>query len=820
MTMYSHLHSSTPTVEEYLSAHMARKITNRDRKDLRTRNHRSFIGGQVVTQILSKEHSDHMGPFLKNLRGLSFRSMRNFKLKLMLEYECKVCIPHILIGVGYIKFHCEQYPETCNMGLHLIHDHFTLEGLESYSEYPEIRSHIYETKVLEKKELPEELANNCCYKAELASIHIRTGVKMLTRNLPSPNAFPDYDLGKESKMWLCNEPTPTENQVTLMKSRIRELVKKYGPTHLNIPHPKCCESFSPSFYSDGLTQKRDYEKPQYTWSASWAYQTFKTNATTNREVWLPPKAYKMVSTYWHYLTEPILERVPFVTCNDTFTDMRKNVFKRWKPCRKIDLKGCGLQYPREYIIAAMEVMYEIYEDPVILDFMTSAKKMFSKLNIRMPDGSYVWPLRGVGLGYFNNLMALVTAAAVSECEIIQMFNDDILCPKQHYDLAISNLTNLGFIINEKKTGATWNKVAYFAGSCMTAKGSLKFFEVQGEVAGIFRKRYHFERKNQLCSIFLPRRLKACYVYERLFGHEYEKGESFNHPNMMGINTHAPDIVGFVKGGELRKYLVPPTEGSEEMRRLWSITCPWKEPKDKKSFALIRKGLKKKYNAFYDTEMHEYLNPKIEGPDEFILEKPDFHLGKYQLPRWADMQMILSANRTCGRTVHMKHPAYVANKMVKCMLSRDPIGAALSGGYDIISPFHRVEDVPPFYQLLYDSLKRTVHDSWSFASKRTGDNSSFTHDEEKTDFLAIMNTIEENSKAQGDGSEFFDFEALGLKVEINDDLSLFDEDDRSEIDIFNIDNVDYDDNLDIDITGSCSQSNDDSEEDRDSTPDEW
>jgi hypothetical protein len=335
----------------------------------------------------------------------------------------------------------------------------------------------------------------------------------------------------------------------------------------------------------------------------------------------------------------------------------------------------------------------------------------------MEDGTYFRPERGVGLGYFSNIMTLVVASVLSDCNIVKMFNDDILCPIELYDQAIGNLTSLGFIINEKKSGKEWHKAPFFAGASLAPNGTLRYYEAQGPKAALFNKRYHYERKSIFVSQEYNYRWKLAYHYERIFGYEAHKGESLEHTSALGLMPNAPKVHGYVTGGILRTVLKPHL-GDENQRRVWSYQFPWKEAKEKKSFNLKRRDLIKRFkNKQWYTEYHDYNNPVVKDDPTLVRNKPDFYLGKYQLPRWADLQALIAFGQTCGRTTSGRSPKKAAHYMLSYLLSMNPIESWINGGYVVDSDFYRDPGVDPWTQLLYDRLRSSTLSSLPTVNRR-------------------------------------------------------------------------------------------------------
>lgn len=739
---------------------------------------------------LGEEHNDHIRIGGSMAIGFSYNELFKYKRRLKDELLCSQCERHLMRTAAYFKMHVAEYPHSKKFCMRLMKSYLTLEGQEEYESYPEDRATIYDRKVT-KRPIDD------CKGIELYNLESecldKQGRKLLSRHLPNINAFPDFDLKKESKMWLCDLDSPTPEKVEKVKQAVLNVVREFGPQQLFEPCAESVQSLGPQLYSDGHVPRRDYEKPQHDWSTSWDYQKFKTDVRTVREVWLPPKAYKMTSSWWHFFAEPIIEKVPWLIGNDNITDVRKDLRKRFEPCTKIDLKGFGLQFPREYIHACMEAILEVYPSEEGRQYHETFKSMCRKLSVMMPDGHFITPNRGVGLGYFSNLMTLVVGSLLSEFDIVKMFNDDILAPNRTQEEAIRKLIEYDFVINEKKTGKQYERAPFFAGVCMDVKGSVFNYEVQGVKVAIFKQRFHHERKSIFASCKWESMFKACYHYERIFGYEIFKGESLKHPEMLGLNPLAQRAHGFVKGGLLRKMRQPKTE-DELQRRIWSITHPWKVYKQGKSFAQERKNKRYLKDIVWYTEYDSYLNPEVKDNQLASIGKPDFWLGKYSLPKWADLQLLISQRQTVGRTTMGRHPKLAAYHMLKYNLSKDPIRTWIDGGYEVVSDFYRTPGVSELNALIYTSLKNVERLSLTCVSKKQGKGAiSVLLDGTGLEFMERHGLME-----KADDSDFFVFE------NDIDDISVYTED-SSPVDI---------DNDTYDVSWSSDSEGDDPSEPRD------
>jgi len=387
----------------------------------------------------------------------------------------------------------------------------------------------------------------------------------------------------------------------------------------------------------------------------------------------------------------------------------------------MDLKGFGLQFPQEYAIACMEVICEIYPGEKPEEYLKTAKSLFEIMSIKMEDDTFIKPKRGVGLGYFSNIMSLVVASLLIDCEVVMMFNDDMLIPDKHYSKAREIFHDFDLIINEKKSGQIWHKVPMFANVSMARNGTLMYYEVQGIKAAVFNKRYHYERKAIHLAADWVYRWKQTFHYERIFGYESSKGESQRHPSMLGLNPDADYQVGWVKGGMLRNYISPKDSLNEEDRRIWAISFPWKSPKDREFSKVRSKAIEKYKDRIHYTEYDEYFNPRIKEKVDSNRIPADFFLAGYQLPRWSDLRSILFHQATTGRTTMGTYPKRAAYHMLSNLLSDNPIHSWITGGYEIVSPFYRIPGVDNTSLLLYSQLKRSTRLTLPTVNKTVGEN---------------------------------------------------------------------------------------------------
>jgi len=599
----------------------------------------------------------------------------------------------------------------------------TIEGSEEYESFP-----LEWTKYMDARESKAPLPQlTKLMEIRINSYNSANSKFLMTYELPSITCFPLFDRKKESKMYLTELAKPTDEMIISLRAEIFKVLEKIGPTSLEMVPPEAVVPFGNAKYCDGYQVKRDSEQVEISGFDTFMVQRFYTNTMTLREVWLPPRYYKVCSTWWHYFTQPILKRMPEVIVNDTLSEIFDSINSRMKPCKTIDLKGFGLQFPREYIITAMECIQEIYPSEEILEWINMAKRNFANISIMEENGKILHPNRGVGLGYFTNVMVLVISSILREFKVIKMFSDDILIEESDYERAILKLQRYGFVINAKKSGLSFKKVPYFSGVAMRTGdrnhrsrarrgAAVHFGERNGMMSAIFLQKKHYVRKDLMIQLSFRRRWIQCYNYEKIFGFEIRRSEAFDHPNKLGINTLANDSYGWVKGGLLEKFRTP-KESTNVYKRALDMTLPYKQ-KEEYNFSKERIKARKVVNQYYYNEIDRYNNPHV--IDKNINKDFRNRSGKYQLPVWADLQQLLLYRHTCGRMTRGHKPSRASRGMLENALSKDPIRSWASGGCIVDSSFYRTPILREDEQVKQQILSSATMGNFRIVNKTMGD----------------------------------------------------------------------------------------------------
>jgi hypothetical protein len=334
--------------------------------------------------------------------------------------------------------------------------------------------------------------------------------------------------------------------------------------------------------------------------------------------------------------------------------------------------------------------------------------LFRNMSVMMPDGFYETPNRGVGLGYFSNLMTIAVRIALDDVYVVKMFNDDILVASDDYIKAVANLEDY-FVINQKKTGQEYLKAPYFMNVSMDKKGSVHYQDAQGNMSAIVTSKYHYQRKAIFGMVRYAHKWKLRYHYERIFGFELKRGEVYDHPTMWGLDPNAIKYVGDVTGGLLRKYTYERIVDMTEYR-INHLFFPFSEYK-RKEFEVARIKAKKYFkNKRWYTLYDEYQHPDLKEVT-WINEVnfPGKLTGGY-VPQWYDVRSILNEGISYGKfTKELPvHDAMYA--LHRYSLFRDPIGTYIGGGGVITSPFYKLPTMNSMQLAIYDKLIESKYKS--------------------------------------------------------------------------------------------------------------
>jgi len=562
-------------------------------------------------------------------------------------------------------------------------------------------------QVLDQRDakVPIETSNEYCLEF-LDDLISRTGNRARVPNLA---CFPKWKVEKESKMWLTDLDPPSQDRIESLRVRLRSFIGRKGPSKLYPGVPEAHVKTGFNLYNDMDKIRHDWERPsQYV--GPLRYQRIHNQPLSYREIWLPSKAYKTMSSFWMALMTQILKKIEYCVCNETAYELTVKTGSRFKPCRTLDLKGAGLQFPREYINVLHEVVSEIYPDPVTSQATDAVRDLFK--NLQLDDTTFVKPKRGTGLGYFEIEKAIIIACLLEDCDVVRMYNDDILVPEAQYAKAKQRLIDFSFVINEEKSGILWRTLTFFGGYQIVPGRRTVFggHQREGYYSSIFTKRRHWTRK-LMCSLAAPTHSRYIAMHlEILYGHEFRKGEYLSHPRNLGANRTCPPIRGWTDDYILSKNATP--KGSVEDYLRYTLFFDKVSKEDENELHHRRKKLWKNRQVIDDTP-YRWWEPDSVLPKNQIYTP--FDKLKTGIPEWVENNLILWHEKTAGLKSRGLLPNELDNAILWNRYSLDPWRDQATGG-SVVDGIHVWRAVPTELQFWNDLIKRAEPITRNFIQK--------------------------------------------------------------------------------------------------------
>jgi len=219
--------------------------------------------------------------------------------------------------------------------------------------------------------------------------------------------FPRLSFEAESKMDLAFIPLSlTDDDLSKFRRIVINFIRSLDLRSIYIPTPELILKVTSARYNDGGTVRRDYELPHSPLNSGFLYQKFNPKPLQPREVWLPDKATKINNQFWMMIGRQILKSVPYYPDDDPEVTHEAIKSKLVWAFGYFDLPGYGFQYPREYLVIISEVIARFFSNPDIFEFATIFKKICSSVRVQLPDGTFKFPPRGIGLGYYEDLKTI------------------------------------------------------------------------------------------------------------------------------------------------------------------------------------------------------------------------------------------------------------------------------------------------------------------------------------------------------------------------------------------------------------------------------
>jgi len=494
--------------------------------------------------------------------------------------------------------------------------------------------------------------------------------------------FPLIDYEKEGKMSLAFEEFEPV-KLSQFKRLAMKYLHKLSLKEMFVPPSDCLIKSGSTKYNDGGVVRRDSERPKLSADSMFLYQRFLTRPLVPREVWLPGKAVKLNNSFWMTICRQLLQKEVAYPDPDASVTWSK-IKDRLKEVYQFDISGFGFQYPREYLQILADIICSLYPSDSITEQTEILKRILNNVNVQMPNGEFVYPPRGIGLGYYEDLKTLGILCILDPYGPISVYGDQGLLNPTNGQMAVNILRTYGFIIKEHKDYAK-QSIVKWSGWSMSVDKLTKRSTFWDGIFGAFSGQEHWERKNSLRSFSETiddyERIDKyiAYHYERTFGPEFSRGDSYNHFDNSGTTSSSPFKGGFRKEWRVDK-LVTPNVSYESNIFHESPFLIEVNRKESKEFSKIR-WKAYKYSSVESTEMVEYVYPRIKSNKKN--NKYLTRLGAV-LPWWADIKLVLEHGATSGTITSGLVGEQILKAVHNQRFAPDPFKSRATGGYEILT----------------------------------------------------------------------------------------------------------------------------------------
>jgi len=522
------------------------------------------------------------------------------------------------------------------------------------------------------------------------------------------SAFPRFHYEKEGKMKYAFVEFKG-SKTTEFRELVISFIDSLPIKELFVPPPDLCLKVSSSRRNDGGVVLRDYERSRIpTKPGSFLYQKFNPKPLETREVWLPDRTTKINNAFWMLIARQILKSCDIYPDPDPTVTWGLIKDKLWQ-FGLFDMSGFGFQYPREYLeIIAEEICHYFYCNE-IYDNLLDLRTIFKNVNVQMEDGTFQYPPRGIGLGYYEDLKTLGIMAVLAKFHPISLYGDQGLLNDYTLEDSVARLRDFEFIINDDKYQYKRNTVKW-SGWTMTTMYCKRPKQVLSPLVAFLSAQYHWERKLILRSFseMFPQTYKEYskrlpFLYELIFGYEFHKTDSLLHFKNGGVSTIAPVVTGFYKSVMAERLVSPADNIVDSIIYTTPFFTEWKRS-DAKAFSIKRKATYKKTHQHTNGFVFEYCNPYIEENNN---RKP-------QLPRLAgvltdaqETKLIVNHNLTSGKFTHGLNSDQMLKALQMNSLSKFPFKSFATGGYRVITKWRGVPMVPSDQVFLWEHFSTKV-----------------------------------------------------------------------------------------------------------------
>jgi hypothetical protein len=519
--------------------------------------------------------------------------------------------------------------------------------------------------------------------------------------------FPRIHYEKEGKMKYAFEDFKG-NKCEEFRSLCRIYLRSLNLKFLFLPPPDLCLKVSSSRFNDGGTVKRDFDRSTKPINSGFLYQKFNPKPLETREVWLPDRYTKISNTYWMLVGRQILKQ------DKTYPDDDPRV--TWERIRHkldlfgyFDMSGFGFQYPRKYLEIVAQTILELFYSNDLYEQLLVFQRILSKVVVQMPDGKFVYPPRGIGLGYYEDLKTIGVNAILLACKPISVYGDQGLVDRRILTDVVDRLRIFEFILKPGKYKPKFKTVKW-SGWTMTQTKCERPKEYLSPLVAFMNAEFHWERKMILRSFateypqLYDRYTKYIpFLYETFFGYEFQKCDSLWNFSNGGVSSKTPRTVGLIKSAYSERLLSPKDTINDSLVYETPFYVEWKRA-DAKAFSIKRKDLYKKSPRNVNSFIVEYVNPIVRNN---YSKPPTMTTLARMLSDSQESKLLVNYGLTSGKFSRGLKGDQLWNALRYNALSMNPYESYATGGYKVLTPWHRVPTVSSEWYSMTEHLLTNV-----------------------------------------------------------------------------------------------------------------
>jgi len=385
-----------------------------------------------------------------------------------------------------------------------------------------------------------------------------------------------------------------------------------------------------------------------------------------------------------------------------------------------DITAFGLQYPREYLVVIAEAIAKVFPDQVISEQVDILKKLFSILKVEKEDGTFIYPPRGVGLGYYEDLKTIGIMSIMDGLDVISLYGDQALIAQEDAREAFKRLRVFGFSQKPSKEKIGIRTVKW-SGSIMTENSVHKPREYLEEFQSIFDGEFHWERKNLMASFYekcpeVAERVNRylSLQYRLIFGYEFNKSEYKWSLEDGGLDLRVKPNIGYNRTYRISQMKSPRDIFLDNLAYTSPFFVEWKRT-EAREFSLKRKRAWRD-SPLFPSWIYEYSHPKISLNKT---KKPKQSILQSSVTEMMDLRLVASCGVSMGRVTHDLFGDSLYRAIFQCSRASNPFEAYATGGYSVTTPWRGPAYISEEVSCLVKSLYWNLDKMYNFYTPREG-----------------------------------------------------------------------------------------------------